>query len=220
MPMSYFLPRSEVNFSSQTDFKNYLNSMRRKYEAMPLKVISEPFERNVLLDFIENFHNDREMITEQFNLDNCEFYVDVSPNYSQTKCFYLRDKDNVEHKRQFSVTVFSAPSDRTNLAKRCSYLISELKLNIKCRKLPTETNLERFDLCHKTPKFKDCIDGFIEQYDLVDKLGIILSKNGSGNNVPIFTEGNEDLDQKFLQFYQSIYVSDEQYEIRENPRAT
>ncbi|MGX2957568.1 hypothetical protein ACWIYZ_10885 [Ursidibacter arcticus] len=215
---SFYFPRCGQIFTSKKAVTDFLNPIRLKYASQLKEVITNQDDINALKDFIEVVHNDRYEILEDFDLEKCEFYVDKA-EYDNTYCFYLRDK-NVDRTRQFSITKLSPPKPRENISSLFSHLISNIKLEIKRKLLPQYSGeLDKFDLCHKTPTFKDCVDEFIRENNLGSILDEIISENGSGYNVPIFNDKYKYLENTFIQYYLKTYCNPEQqYFIRPNPR--
>ncbi len=207
MAKPYFLKRTEQFFKTQKALKEALKNIKDSYEKG--EYIEDTIHCLILKDFIEEIHKDNQEILADFSLDNCRFYVDDSEDYP-TKCIYIVDGEDDDKKRSFSVRNLEPPSYKSNFSQRCSHVIRPIKAEKK-REMIDEQNLEGdikdFLLLHVKPEFSKIVNDFISENFLSEKLEEIVSKNGENLNVPEFVGEYEYLNNKFIEYYQSLIPS-------------
>ncbi|OOF43473.1 hypothetical protein BKK51_11395 [Rodentibacter trehalosifermentans] len=200
MAKSYYLKTRNVFFKTQRAFKNHLQSIFHKTRDSEYKIVVDPNDMKDLIDYLEDYHNDRETLPDKFNLENCEFYVKKSPDFDE--CLWIRDKSsNIE--RQFSITKFGNPSTPLqNLVECLGYLIMNIKRDIRKEIVKKEgKEFDKYNLWHKEPTRKELVLEFITLNNLEGHLDKIVSPNGLSNNVPFLMPGYEYLEDEFITFY-------------------
>lgn len=198
-----YLKTRNVTFKTKVEFGRHLQSIYHKIKNSEDKMVTDLEDIYDLIDYLEDYHNDRETLPNEFNLENCEFFVDKSPDYRNSDCFWLRDKNSLE-KRHFSITKFhSLSTPIQNLVQCFDYLIREIKKQIRIDLCEAEDkSFEEYNLWHKKPTMKKIVEEFIKSKELESKIDEIISPNGGRNNVPYLMEGYKYLEEDFLQFYQ------------------
>ncbi|MBF0785412.1 hypothetical protein E4T80_08060 [Muribacter muris] len=196
-----YLKTRNVTFKTKKAFKEHLQSILHKAKSSEDKRVSDPDDIQDLIDYLENYHNDREILSDEYNLENCEFYVDKSPDFGE--CLWLADKDNKEKCRHFSVTKFGNPSTPLqNLVECLGFLIINIKRDFR-KKLAKEEakEFDEYNLWHKSPTRKEIVLEFVQLNNLISELDKIVSPNGLNNNVPFLMPEYEYLEEKFINFY-------------------
>ena len=72
-------------------------------------------------------------------------------------------------------------------------------------------NLNDYELNHKSPGWGEIVDQFILKKNLSKILGDVISDDTQGNNAPVFKDEYSNLNQEFLDFYDSL---DLEYELQ------
>lgn len=209
MSKSFYLKTNQKLFDTKKLFNEHLKFIRDTANNNPNGAVLDNDHIADLKDYIQDYHNDSQLIQDEFNLDNCEFFMDKSPDY-QTKCLWIKDKET-QDKRQISTTRYVNPSTaRQNFISCCSYIISEYKKSIR-KKLSDKENKDftEYDLWHIQPSTKVLVEEFIIIHELSDILDDVVSPNGQRNNAPYLMPNYEYLKQEFLDFYQNKMASNQ-----------
>lgn len=197
----HYLKTRDVIFSTKGKFKEHLQAIFHKTKSLPDKKVVDNNDILDLIDFLEDYHNERTAIQDQFDLENCIFYVDKPQDYDGY-CFWLMDK-NTQNKRQFSFTSFGNPrTPMQNLVSCFGYIIRQMKARIRNEIAAQEgKDFEEYDLWNEKPTSKELVLEFIKIHNLEDKLDLVVSPNGLNNNAPYLMPNYEYLATEYREFY-------------------
>ncbi|XXQ68117.1 hypothetical protein ACKLNO_11040 [Neisseriaceae bacterium B1] len=201
----FYFPTTQKSFDTKKELVAYFKQMRELVERQESNTVCDANQIADLKDFLIFHHNDKEIFLNQFDLNDCEFFVDLPPEPRNSyKCFWLHDKKTAA-KRHFSTTeraFGNPPTPLQNFRSFCSFIISNYKKSVR-QKLAAEQgkDFRELDLWHQSPATKQIVDEFLTVHNLRDKLEKVISPNGLGNNVPYLLPEYAYLEQKFLDFY-------------------
>ncbi len=218
MSQTFYLPISDLSFSSKAKFSEKLKEIKNKYRISG--IVTEQDEINILIDFASQYHPDKENILKIFDLNNCEFFVAKSEQYKTTECFHIKDLRNPNNIRRLGYSKFTPPTVKQNFTQFCRSIIEDLKLERRLEKTKSEgKSPDEYNLWHKTAgtPFKDLIDEFIARHQLTDKLENVITPNGTNVNVPQLQKGYEYLKDEFLKFYIEKYPDSSGYILKAIP---
>lgn len=204
----HYLKTRGITFETKGKFKEHLQSIFHKTKELPDKAVSDKNDILDLIDFLEDYHNESLAIQEQFELENCLFYVNKPVDYNGL-CFWLKDKKS-QNKRHFSFTSFGNPrTPLQNLVSCFGYLIREMKMQIRKEIAKQEgKNFEEYDLWNENPTPKELVIEFLKTHSLEDKVEFIVSPNGQNNNAPYLMPDYEHLGGEYKTFYYHKKASD------------
>lgn len=153
--------------------------------------------------YIRFIYVDSERIISTINIDKGEFFLDFPPvrrKQGMEKCLWITDGENKSH---FSTSNngLRSPTVKNNFYSYFTYVIQEFKNGIKKILIKQNSMGENAHLWHSSPSTMEIIDEFINYYSLNDKLDLIISPNGLGNNLPFLMPGYEYLGDEILNFY-------------------
>lgn len=204
MPRSQpcYLKRRNVIYTSKTSFLERLKEIRDAHTQNDRCYITKPDYISDLKDFLEDFYCDSERIFAIHNIDDCQFFVEKSPDH-RTHCVYIESNGRSD---DFSTSTngFNPPSEKAKFSQACAFILIPLKQERKREKLQEQGllgNLNDYELIHKLPVWGEIIDQFIEKYHLAKKLNEVISDNMQGNNAPVFKDEYKTLNSEFMQFY-------------------
>ncbi|OOS07388.1 hypothetical protein SAMN02745664_102171 [Moraxella cuniculi DSM 21768] len=197
----HYLKTRQVTFPTKGKFKEHLQAILHKTTSLPNNEVEDQDDIFDLIDFLEDYHNESITIQEQFDLENCIFYVDKPQDYNGY-CFWLMDKNN-QNKRQFSITSFGNPrTPMQNLVSCFGYIIREMKARFRKEIAMQEgKDFKEYDLWNEEPKPKELVLEFIKIHNLKDKLHLVVSPNGLNNNAPYLMPDYEYLAKEYQDFY-------------------
>lgn len=204
----HYLKTRDIHFRTKREFKAHLQAIFHKTKDLPDKTVSDKNDILDLIDFLEDYHNESLAIQEQFDLENCIFYVDKPEDYDG-KCFWLIDK-NTQNKRHFSFTSFGNPrTPMQNLVSCFGYLIREMKMRIRKEIAQIEgKSFEDYNLWNEKPTPKELVTEFLKLHHLEDKVELIVSPNGENNNAPYLMGDYKYLEEAYIRFYQDKKAND------------
>ena len=205
-----YLKRRNVTYPTKTKFLQRMEEIRNSHASNGKYYIENPEYIADLKDFLEDFYSDVERILSKHDIDNCEFFVQKSPNYS-TPCIYIESNGVAD---DVSTSKFNPPSEKAKFSQACSYILIPKKQTIKKMKmqeLGLVGNLNDYELNHKSPGWGEIVDQFILKKNLSKILGDVISDDTQGNNAPVFKDEYSNLNQEFLDFYDSL---DLKYELK------
>ncbi|OOF81780.1 hypothetical protein BKG93_11630 [Rodentibacter ratti] len=198
----YILKTNGLGFTSKEKVGDHFKEIKSIAKANDGNFILDVNHINDVIDFIQDLHNDREIIQSEFNLDNCDFYIKKSQGYP-TECIWIRDKET-KQERQIATSKDSfgnPPTPRQNFLSFARKIIEEIKKENRKEKAIIEgKDYTQNDLWHLKPYLVDIVDEFIMENNLLDKLDQIISPNGSGSGVA-YLVSNFELKEKFIEFY-------------------
>lgn len=209
-PQPCYLKRRNITYPTKTAFLQRMEEIRNSHASNGRCYIENPEYIADLKDFLEDFYSDAERILSKHDIDNCKFFVQESPNYS-TPCIYIESNEVAD---DFSTSKFNPPSEKAKFSQACSYILIPNKREIKRKKfeeLGLIGNLNNYELIHKNPSWGEIIDQFILKKNLSEILGNVISDDTQGNNAPVFKDEYSNLNQEFLDFYDSL---DLKYELK------
>lgn len=198
---AHYLKTRGIIFNTKGKFKSHLQAIFHKTKELPNRIVTDQNDILDLIDFLEDYHNESLDIQEQFELENCLFYVDKPEDYDGL-CFWLKDK-NTQKKRHFSFTSFRNPrTPLQNLVSCFGYLIREMKIQIRKEIAKQEgKNFEAYDLWNEKPTPKELVIEFLKIHNLENKVELIVSPNGKNNNAPYLMTDYEYLEKEYKSFY-------------------
>ena len=205
-----YCKRRDVTYSTKTKFLKRMEEIRKSHASNGKCYIKNPEHIADLKDFLEDFYSDVERILSKHDFDNCKFFVQKSPNYS-TSCIYIESNGVAD---DFSTSKFNPPSKKAKFSQACSYILIPKKQTIKIIKMQEMGlvgNLNDYELNHKSPVWGEIVDQFILKKNLSEILGDIISDDTQGNNAPVFKDEYSNLNQEFLDFYDSLNLK---YELK------
>ena len=205
-----YLKRRNVTYPTKTKFLQRMEEIRNSHASNGKYYIENHEYIPDLKDFLEDFYSDVERILSKHDIDNCKFFVQKSPNYS-TPCIYIESNGVAD---DVSTSKFNPPSEKAKFSQACSYILIPKKQTIKKMKmqeLGLVGNLNDYELNHKSPGWGEIVDQFILKKNLSEILGNVISDDTQGNNAPVFKDEYSNLNQEFLDFYDSL---DLKYELK------
>ena len=205
-----YLKRRNITYPTKTAFLQRMEEIRNYHASNGKSYIENPEYIADLKDFLEDFYPDVERLLSKHDIDNCKFFVQKSPNYS-TPCIYIESNGVAD---DFSTSKFNPPSEKAKFSQACSYILIPKKQTIKKMKmqeLGLVGNLNDYELNHKSPGWGEIVDQFILKKNLSKILGDVISDDTQGNNAPVFKDEYSNLNQEFLDFYDSL---DLKYELK------
>lgn len=205
-----YLKRRNATYPTKTKFLQRMKEIRNSHASNGKCYIENPEYIADLKDFLEDFYSDVERILSKHDIDNCKFFVQKSPNYS-TPCIYIESNGVAD---DVSTSKFNPPSEKAKFSQACSYILISKKQTIKKMKmqeLGLVGNLNDYELNHKSPGWGEIVDQFILKKNLSEILGNVISDDTQGNNAPVFKDEYSNLNQEFLDFYDSL---DLKYELK------
>lgn len=216
--MSNFIFQSTNNgFKTQKAFLNHLKFIRNTADNNSNDMVIDDNHIKELKDFLCDYYVDRDIILSEYDLDNCEFFVALPLTVRNNhKCIWIKDKTTGKT-RSFSTTRdgLVEPNSFGNFYSFCTYELIPIKREIR-RYITNELglSLDDFDLWHQSPKTKELVEEFIALKEIGDKLDLVISPNGLGNNVPYLMPDYEYLKQDFIDFYQSKVATELNFELK------
>lgn len=205
-----YCKRRDVTYSTKTKFLKRMEEIRKSHASNGKCYIKNPEHIADLKDFLEDFYSDVERILSKHDIDNCKFFVQKSPNYS-TPCIYIESNGVAD---DVSTSKFNPPSEKAKFSQACSYILIPKKQTIKrikMQEMGLVGNLNDYELNHKSPVWGEIVDQFILKKNLSEILGDIISDDTQGNNAPVFKDEYSNLNQEFLDFYDSLNLK---YELK------
>ena len=205
-----YLKRRNITYPTKTAFLQRMEEIRTSHASNGKCYIENPEYIADLKDFLEDFYSDVERILSTHDIDNCKFFVQKSPNYS-TPCIYIESNGVAD---DFSTSKFNPPSEKAKFSQACSYILIPKKWEIKRQKFEESDligDLNNYELIHQNPSWGEIVDQFILKKNLSEILGNVISDDTQGNNAPVFKDEYSNLNQEFLDFYDSL---DLEYELQ------
>lgn len=205
-----YLKRRNITYPTKTVFLQRMEEIRNSHASNGKCYIENPEYIADLKDFLEDFYSDVERILSTHDIDNCKFFVQKSPNYS-TPCIYIESNGVAD---DFSTSKFNPPSEKAKFSQACSYILIPKKWEIKRQKFEESDligDLNNYELIHQNPSWGEIVDQFILKKNLSEILGNVISDDTQGNNAPVFKDEYSNLNQEFLDFYDSL---DLEYELQ------
>ena len=205
-----YLKRRNVIYPTKTAFLQRMKEIRNSHISDEKCYINNLEYVADLKDFLEDFYPDVERILSTHDIDNCKFFVQKSPNYS-TPCIYIESNGVAD---DFSTNKFNPPSEKAKFSQACSYILIPKKREIKKQKFKESDligDLNNYELIHQNPFWGEIVDQFILKKNLSEILGDVISDDTQGNNAPVFKDEYSNLNQEFLDFYDSL---DLKYELK------
>ena len=205
-----YFKRRDVTYPTKTKFLKRMEEIRKSHASNGKCYIENPEHIADLKDFLEDFYSDVERILSKHDIDNCKFFVQKSPNYS-TPCIYIESNGVAD---DFSTSKFNPPSEKAKFSQACSYILIPKKWEIKRQKFEKSDligDLNNYELIHQNPSWREIVDQFILKKNLSEILGNVISDDIQGNNAPVFKDEYSNLNQEFLDFYDSL---DLKYELK------
>ena len=216
--MSDFIFQSTNNrFTTKTGFLNHLKFIRNTADDSPDDVFIYDNHIKELKDFLRAYYVDRDIILSEYDLDNCEFFVALSPTpRNKHKCVWIKDKTTGKT-RHFATTIngLVEPTPFGNFYSFCTNELIPIKRKIRqCITSKFDLSLDDFDLWHQSPKTKELVEEFIDIKEIGDRLEQVISQNGLGNNVPYLLPEYQGLRQEFIDFYKSKVATELNFELK------
>lgn len=205
-----YCKRRDVTYSTKTKFLKRMKEIRKSHASNGKCYIKNPEHIADLKDFLEDFYSDVERILSKHDIDNCKFFVQKSPNYS-TPCIYIESNGVAD---DVSTSKFNPPSEKAKFSQACSYILIPKKREIKRQKFEESDligDLNNYELIHQNPSWGEIVDQFILKKNLSEILGNVISDDTQGNNAPVFKDEYSNLNQEFLDFYDSLNLK---YELK------
>ena len=205
-----YLKRRNVTYPTKDTFLQRIKEIRDSHISNRRCHIENPEYIADLKDFLEDFYSDVERILSKHDFDNCKFFVQKSPNYS-TSCIYIESNGVAD---DVSTSKFNPPSKKAKFSQACSYILIPKKREIKRQKFKESDligDLNNYELIHQNPSWGEIVDQFILKKNLSEILGDVISDDTQGNNAPVFRDKYSNLNQEFLDFYDSL---DLKYELK------
>lgn len=210
----HFLKTRNVLFSTKGKFIEHLQDIYHRAKSSKNGLVTINNDILDLKDFIQDYCDKSEEILSYIDLENCYFVVKKSPDY-KTPCLFIIE-NNTNKEKHFSFQDFgSPPISYINFKRFCIHIITDFKFNYRI-KLGQELgkSYDEYDLWHKKPTTKEIVDEFITLKEIGDKLDLVVSPNGLGNNVPYLMPDYEYLKQDFIDFYQSKVATELNFELK------
>lgn len=210
----HFLKTRNILFSTKGKFIEDLQGIYHRAKSSKNGLVTTNNDILDLKDFIQDYCDKSEEILSYIDLENCYFVVKKSPDYN-TPCLFIIE-NNTNKEKHFSFQNFgSPPISYINFKRFCTHIIQDFKFNYRI-KLSQELgkSYDEYDLWHKKPTTKEIVDEFIAIKGIGDKLDLVISPNGLGNNVPYLMPDYEYLKQDFIDFYQSKVTTELNFELK------
>lgn len=205
-----YLKRRNVAYPTKTKFLQRMKEIRNSHISNEKYYINNHEYVADLKDFLEDFYPDVERLLSKHDIDNCRFFVQKSPNYS-TPCIYIEYNGVAD---DFSTSKFNPPSEKAKFSQACSYILIPKKREIKRQNFKESDligDINNYELIHQNPSWGEIVDQFILKKNLSEILGDVISDDTQGNNAPVFKDEYSNLNQEFLDFYDSL---DLKYELK------
>lgn len=205
-----YLKRRNITYPTKNAFLQRMKEIRNSHASNGKCYIENPEYIADLKDFLEDFYSDVERILSKHDIDNCKFFVQKSPNYP-TPCIYIESNGVAD---DVSTSKFNPPSEKAKFSQACSYILIPKKREIKRQKFKESDligDLNNYELIHQNPSWGEIVDQFILKKNLSEILGDVISDDTQGNNAPVFKDEYSNLNQEFLDFYDSL---DLKYELK------
>ena len=210
----HFLKTRNILFSTKGKFIEHLQGIYHRAKSSKNGLVTTNNDILDLKDFIQDYCDKSEEILSYIDLENCYFVVKKSPDYN-TPCLFIIE-NNTNKEKHFSFQNFgSPPISYINFKRFCTHIIQDFKFNYRI-KLSQELgkSYDEYDLWHKKPTTKELVEEFIALKEISNKLDLVISPNGLGNNVPYLMPDYEYLKKDFIDFYQSKVATELNFELK------
>ncbi|WP_147376493.1 hypothetical protein [Moraxella catarrhalis] len=210
----HFLKTRNVLFPTKGKFVKHLQTIYHRAKSRKNGLVVPNDDILDLIDFIQDYCDKSEEIQSYIDLENCYFIVKNPEGYDEP-CLFVVDK-NTGKEKHFGFRNFGCPpTPYLNFKRFCIHIIQDFKFNYRI-KLSQELgkSYDEYDLWHKKPTTKEIVDEFVALKEIGDKLDLVISPNGLGNNVPYLMPDYEYLKKDFIDFYQSKVATELNFELK------